>query len=164
MATALKALTAEETARLVGGLAGRDCSVRKLRHLLVGCALGTELPSRRRGETRLYGVLDVALLRLALALEAEGLSPWVTRVVLTYLRDDLVRAWKAAAPLSVAVRGVRGSLEPAPKGRPRWAVAWVPLRDIWRGLDAEVERVAGARETVWMWRPIAARDVPRTTA
>ncbi|MGE0041649.1 MAG: hypothetical protein AB7H88_01505 [Vicinamibacterales bacterium] len=164
MATALKALTAKEVCALVTRLSGRPCSERKLRHLLVACALGTELPARRHGQTRLYGVLDVALLRLAVALEGEGISPWVTRVVLTYLRDDLVRAWRSASPLAVAVRGVQGTLEPVPRGRPRWAVGWVPLREIWRGLEPAVEQVAAARETVWMWKPVSARDVPRTTA
>jgi len=163
MASPLKALTAAEVATLVEELSGRPCTARRVHYLLVTGRLGTELPRRTQGQTRLYGPLDVALVRLALALEADGTSPWLGRVVLTYLRDDLVRAWKSAAPLALAVRGIHASLEPALKARPQWATVWIPLRDIWRGLDGAVEKMCGRRDTVWMWRPVAARDVPRSS-
>jgi hypothetical protein len=132
-------------------------------YLLVGGGIGTECQARKRGGTRLYGVLDVALVRLAMALESEGLSSWTIRVILTYLRNDLVRAWKAAAPLTLSVRGIQASLEPTVRTRPSAATAWIPLREIWRGLETEVQRTSDARDQVWMYRPVPVRSVPRST-
>ncbi|MFP5379996.1 MAG: hypothetical protein ACLGHP_09670 [Vicinamibacteria bacterium] len=164
MAAPLKAITADELAATAAALSGRPCSARRVRYLLVTGGLGTELPRRRQGQTRLFGALDLALVRLALELEKQGASPWLIRVAMTYLRDDLVRAWKSAAPLALALRGIQGSLEPALKARPPWATVWVPLREIWRGLDGEVDKVCGRRDHVWMWRPVPPRDVPRSSA
>jgi hypothetical protein len=129
--------------------------------LLVTGGLGTDARRRTHGQTRLYGILDVAFVRLALRLEQEGVSPWVVRVVLTYLRNDLVRAWKASAAVALAIDGLKGSLEPALKSRPASATTWVPLREIWRGVETEIERACDARETVWMWRRVSVHAVPR---
>ena len=155
-------LTTVEVARLVTQLAGLPCSPRQVRYLLVSGRLGSEVQPRTRGQTRLYDVIDVALMRLALRMEREGVSPAVTRVVLTYLRNELVRAWKAAAPLALALRGVQGSLEPALRSRPAWAVLWIPLREIWHGLDREIQQVCETRSTVWMWRAVPVQAVRRT--
>jgi hypothetical protein len=114
-----------------------------------------------RGQTRLYGTLDVAFVRLALRLQAEGVSPWVARVVLTYLRNDLVRAWKSGAAVALAIRGLKGTLEPALRSRPASISAWVPLREVARGIDTEIQRTRDARETVWMWRKVSVNAVPR---
>ena len=161
MAGSRQWLTVSEAASVAGRLAGQPCSPRQVRHLLVRGGLGTDTGRRTRGETRLYGALDVAFVRLALRLQAEGVSPWVVRVVLTYLRNDLIRAWKASAAVALAINGVRGTLEPALKSRPAMATAWVPLREIFKGIDADIARVCDARETVWMWRRVSVQAVPR---
>jgi hypothetical protein len=153
-------LTVSEAATVASHLAGRPCSPRQVRHLLVRGGLGTDTGKRTRGETRLYGSLDVALVRLALRLQADGVSPWVVRVVLTYLRNDLVRAWKSSAAVALAINGLKGTLEPALKPRPASAAAWVPLRDIFKGIDVEIQRTC-ARDTVWMWRKVSVHAVPR---
>ena len=103
----LKLLTADEVATAVTKLTGRKCSTRRVRHLLVNGGVGTELQPRQRGQTRLYGVLDLAFLRLSLELERQGVSSWVSRVVLTYLRNELVLAWRAGSPVGLAVSGLR---------------------------------------------------------
>ena len=100
----------------------------------------------------------------ALRLQVQGVSPWVVRVVLTYLRNDLVRAWKSSAAVALAINGLKGTLEPAFKPRPASAAAWVPLRDISKGIDAEIQRTCGASHTVWMWRKVSAHAVPRASA
>lgn len=158
-----KLLTAVEAARLTSKLSGRKCSARRVRHLLVLGGLGTELQPRQQGQTRLYGPLDLALLLLAIELEKQGISAWVARVVLTYLRDDLVRAYKSATPVALAVNGVRGRLEPSIKSRPSWAIGWVPLREIWRGLDAEIGAVRATKPTVWMWSEVPCHAVKRSS-
>jgi len=158
-----KLLTANEAAKLVSKLAGRKCTARRVRHLLVQGGLGTELQARRQGQTRLFGALDLAILRLALELDRQGISAWVTRVVLTYLRDDIVRAYKSAAPLALAVNGLRGRLEPALRTKPAAAVAWVPLREIWKGIDQEISGVRDAKPTVWMWAEVPLQEVKRFT-
>lgn len=132
--------------------------------MLVTDRLGTDTARRTHGQTRLYGILDVAFVRLALRLERDGVSPWVARVVLTYLRNDLIRAWKSAAALALAIDGLKGSLEPALRSRPASATVWVPLRDIWRGIEAEIQRACRARDTVWMWRRVSVHAVPRAGA
>jgi len=161
MAGARRWLTVSEAATIASRLAGHPCSPRQVRHLLVRGGLGTDTRKRTRGETRLYGMLDVALVRLALRLQADGVSPWVVRVVLTYCRNDLIRAWKSSAALALAINGLKGTLEPALKPRPAAAAAWVPLRDIATGIEAEIRRVGDARETVWMWRDVSVQAVPR---
>jgi hypothetical protein len=158
-----KLLTAVEAARLVSRLSGRKCSARRLRHLLVQGGLGTELQPRRHGQTRLFGALDLAIVRLALELERQGISAWVGRVVLTYLRDDIVRAFKSAAPVALAVNGLRGRLDPALRSRPSAAVAWVPLREVWKGLEDEIGGVREAKPTVWMWSEVPLHAVKRST-
>ena len=162
MAVIPQLLTATEVAHLTSRLTGRKCSSRQVRYLLVSGRLGTDVQVRSHGQTRLYNVIDVALMRLAIGIVGEGGTPPVARVVLTYLRNDLIRAWKAAAPLALAIRGVQGSLEPALKGRPAWAATWVPLREVWHGLDREVHQVCQKRSTVWMWRKVPVHAVHRT--
>ena len=162
MATS-KVLTAAEAAKAVSRLTGRRCSARRVRHLLVQSGLGTELQPRQRGETRLFGVLDLAFLRLALELERQGISSWVTRVVLTYCRKEIVLAWRAGSSVALAVSGLKGSVEPALRARPGGTVAWVPLREIWRGLDAEIGEVRSAQPHVWMWRDVPVHAVKRST-
>jgi hypothetical protein len=158
-----KVLTTSEVASVCARLTGRRCSPRQVHYLLVGGGLGTDARRRAHGQTRLYGILDVAFVRLALRLQAEGISPMVARVALTYLRNDLVRAWKAGAGLAVAITGVHGSLQPALKAKPVAAVAYVPLLEIWRGLETELQRVCAARAEVWMWRHVPVDAVPRAT-
>ncbi len=158
-----KALTAIEIAQTVSRLTGTEVSVRRVRHLLVVSGLGTELQTRQHGQTRLFGVLDLALVRLAIELERQGISAWVGRVVLTYLRDDLVRAFRASAPVALAIRGVRATLEPALKMKPPNLAAWVPLQDVWRGLDAQVVAIRAGKPTVWMWSEVPAHAVKRST-
>ena len=163
MAGSRQWLTVSEAAKVAGQLAGRPCSPRQVRHLLVGGGLGTDTGHRTRGQTRLYGSLDVTFVRLALRLQAEGVSPWVVRVVLTYLRNDLIRAWKSSAAVALAIRGLQGTLEPALRSRPASTSAWIPLREIAKGVDAEIQRIREARETVWMWRKVSVNAVPRAS-
>jgi hypothetical protein len=70
-------------------------------------AAGKRRAAAHTGTTRLYTPIDVAFVRLALRLAREGVSTTVARVVMTYLRSDLIRAWKAGAPLALAVRDSR---------------------------------------------------------
>jgi hypothetical protein len=157
-------LTVGEVAALCARLTGEACTPRQVRYLLVGCRLGTEPERRRNGQTRLHGAVDVALVRLALRLHAEGVSPWVARVVLTYLRNDVIRAWRAGSAVTLAVTGIQGSLDPSLKPKPAGAVACVSLREMWHGLETELQRVCAARSAVWMWRDVPVHAVPRATA
>ncbi len=159
----LKLLTAVEAARAVSRLTGRPCTPRRLRHLLVHGQLGTELQARQRGQTRLFGVLDLALLRLSIELERQGVSSWVIRVVLTYVRNDIVMAFKSGAPVALAISGLRGTVQPVLKPKPPGTVAWVPLREVWRGIDGEIVQVRSACPTVWMWKAVPPAAVKRST-
>lgn len=157
-------LTAGEVAVLCARLTGQPCSTRQVRYLLVGCSLGSEPDRRPNGQTRLHGGVDVAMVRLALRLRAEGVSPWATRVILTYLRNDIVRVWKTGSAVTLAVAGIQGSLQPSLKAKPARAIACVPLREIWHGLETELQRICNARNSVWMWRDVPVHAVPRATA
>jgi hypothetical protein len=159
-----KLLTAVEAARVVSKVSGRKCTPRRVRLLLVEGGLGTELQRRQQGQTRLFGALDLAILRVALELERQGISAWVGRVVLTYLRDELVRAFKSSAPVALSISGLRGRVEPVVRTKPAAAVAWVPLRDIWKGLENEIAAVRDAKPTVWMWSEVPCHSVKRSTA
>jgi len=112
----------------------------------------------------MYGVIDLALVCLARRLKAAGISPSVARVVLTYRRDDVVRAWKAGANAALVVTGLHGAVVSVAKTMSAKAAAIVPLQDVWRGLDAEVERLTRTRPTVWMWRDVPVHAVPRSVA
>ena len=56
--------------------------------------------------------------------------------------------------MALMIHGVKGSIEPVLRTRPAAATAWVPLREIWNGIETEMQRVAEQRETVWMWRKV----------
>jgi len=161
MTTALsgapRLVTGEEAAALLTRLSGAACSARQVRYLLVTGGLGTDTQVGRRGQTRLFGSFDVALVRTALCLQQEGLSAALARSVLTYLRNDIILAWRSAAAVSVMVHGVKGSLEPTLKGRPAAARAWVPLREVWRGLEPELQRIRAEQPEVWAWKRVPAR-------
>jgi hypothetical protein len=88
----------------------------------------------------------------------------VAKVVLTYLRDDVVRAFKSAAPVALTVSGVRGSLVPALRTPPSAVAAYVPLREIWKGLESEIAVIREAKPTVWMWSEVPCHAVKRSTA
>ena len=162
MAVRPKLLTVAEVAALAARLENRPCSPRQVRYWLVNGRLGNDVQPRTQGQTRLYTPIDVAFVRLALRLAREGVSTTVARVVMTYLRSDLIRAWKAGAPLALAVRDLHGSLEPALKTKPSWAIAWVPLREIWSGLERHIDEACAGRPTVWMWRHVAVHAVQTT--
>lgn len=162
--SASRLLTAVEAAHVLSKLTGRTCTPHRVRRLLVSARLGTELQPRQHGQTRLFGALDLAIVRVVIELDRQGVSAWVSKVVLTYLRDDVVRAFKSAAPVALALNGVRGSIEPALKARPSWAVAWVPLRDAWKGIETEIEGVRGAKPTIWMWSEVPCHAVKRSTS
>lgn len=159
-----KLMTAVEAARAVSRLTGRKCTARRVHHLLVQSQLGTELQARQHGQTRLFGVLDLAIVRLAIELDRQGVSSWVTRVVLTYLRNEIVMAFKSAAPVALAISGLRGSVQPALKAKPPGTVAWVPLREVWKGIEAEIGEVRAAKPTVWMYRNVPLTAVKRSTS
>jgi len=156
-------LTVREVATLASRLSSHPCSERQVRYLLVTSGLGTEAARRARGQTRLFGVVDLALVCLARRLHAEGVSPMVIRTVLTYRRDDVIRAWRAGARVALVVDGVQGWVQPMLKPTPKGAAA-VALPEIWRGLDGEVERVSRGRPRVWMWRDVPVHEVPRSTS
>lgn len=84
--------------------------------------------------------------------------------MLTYLRNELVLAWRSGAPVGLAVSGLRGTVQPVLKSRPPGTVAWVPLREIWRGLEVEIGDVRIAQPNVWMWRDVPVHAVKRSTA
>lgn len=161
MSSAAKYLTVDEAARVLTRVADQACSTRQIHYLLVAGGLGTDVQARKRGQTRLYGPFDLALMLLSLRLRQEGVSASVTRVVLTYLRDDVIRAWRAGSALAVAVNGLRGTLEPALKAPPKGTSAWVPLRAVWHGLEAEIQKVRSSQPNAWMWREIPIHSVPR---
>jgi hypothetical protein len=146
-------LTASEVATVVARLEGEACTARRVRYLLSGLLM-TETASQR-GQTRLYGPVDVALMRLAVRLEAQGVSAWVVRVVLSYGGEEIRAAWRAGATVALAVRGVTGTIEPARLQTPT-AVARVLLRSVTTGNAAAIRRERRTRPMVWMWRPLPA--------
>jgi hypothetical protein len=148
-------LTASEIAAVVTRLEGEACTARRVRYLLSGL-LQTD-SGTQRGHTRLYGPIDLAMMRLAVRLEAQGVSAWVVRVVLSYGGEEIRAAWRAGASLALAVRGVTGTIEPAKLETPTSpAVARVLLRSVTTGNVAAIRRERRTRPMVWMWRPMAA--------
>jgi len=94
----------------------------------------------------------------------QGISAWVARVVLTCLRDDIVRAFKSAAAQSLSVNGIRGRLEPTLRSRPAAAVGWVSLCDVWKELEGEIGLRRDAKPTVWMWAEVPCHAVKHSTS
>ena len=72
-------------------------------------------------------------------------------------------AFKSAAPVALAISGLKGSVLPALKARPPGTVVWVPLRDVWKGIEAEIGEVRTATPTVWMYRDVQLTAVKRST-
>ena len=65
--------------------------------------------------------------------------------------------------LSTGMFRFSGSVLPALKARPSGTVAWVPLRDAWKGIEAEIGEVRTASPTVWMYRNVPLTAVKRST-
>jgi hypothetical protein len=128
-------LTAPHVAAAVVRLEGEPCTARRVRYLLSGVAIRDRAPDRGRGTARGYGAVDVALMRLAVRLEAQGVSAWVVRVVLAYCGDEIRAAWRNGAVGALVVRGVTGAIERVkPDADAPSAMARVPLRSVWTGL------------------------------
>jgi hypothetical protein len=147
-------LTAPEVAAVVARLDGDACTPRRVRYLL-SHRLAVD-GARRKGQTRLYGPVDVALMRLAVRLQAQGLSRWTVRVVLVYSREILRDAWRSRAAVALVVRGVRGTIESAATATPGPADASVPLRPVWVGVERAIRRERLQRPRVWQWRAVPA--------
>lgn len=145
-------LTAPEVATVVTALDGTACTARRVRYLLERPTAAAGLV---RGQTRLYGLAEVALMRLALRLEAQGVSGWVARVVVAYCGDAIRAAWQSGAAVALVVRGVTGTLVPIrDAGRP--AAAVVPLPAVWQGLAQAVRAERRRHPDVWRWRYVNA--------
>jgi hypothetical protein len=145
-------LTAPEVADVVSQLEREPCSVRQVRYLL--SALRRTDPEPQRGHARLYDLDDVALMRLAVRLQTQGISAWVTRVVLAYGADEIRAAWSLGAPVALVVRGVTGFLEPVkPEPHTPAASARVPLRAVWSGVKPAMRSPRRTRP-LWRGRPV----------
>jgi hypothetical protein len=146
-------LTAPEVAAVVTRLDGEASTARRVRYLLSDRLALDGAP--RKGQTRLYRPVDVALMRLAVRLEAQGVSAWVVRVVLAYSGDVIRAAWHARADVALTVRGVRGTIESASTATTP-SVACVPLRPVWNGVERAIRRARHHRPNVWLWRHVPA--------
>jgi hypothetical protein len=156
-------LTAPEVAAVVSRLEDQACSVRRVRYLLSG--LPATDPTAARGEVRLYGPADVALMRLAVRLEARGVSAWVAQEVLAYRADEIRAAWRAGAPAALQVRGVTGSIEMATRDTDTPpGVVRVPLRPVFVGIASAIRRERRARPTIWRWRARATAALAQDSA
>ena len=145
------ALTAPEVAALVSRLEGEPCSVRRVRYLLVGLPATDGAPPR--GEVRLYGPVDVALMRLAMRLEAQNISAWVAQVVLAYGVEAIRAAFRSGEDVALVVRGVIGSIERAkPELDTSPVAARIPLRSVFAGLESAIRRERRARPHIWRWK------------
>jgi hypothetical protein len=147
----------------VSRLEGEACSVRRVRYLLSGLPATDAIQAR--GEVRLYGPVDVALMRLALRLEARDVSAWVVQVVLAYRADEIRAAWRTGAPAALQVRGVTGSLEMATRDTDTPpGVVRVPLRPVFVGIASAIRHERPARPTIWRWRASLATELAESTS
>lgn len=161
-------LTAPEVAAVVTALEGTACTARRVRYLFDGQRGAAGVV---RGQTRLYGLPEVAVMRLVLRLEAQGVSGWVARVVVTYCGDAIGAAWRRGAAAALVVRGVTGTIEPVRDATARPAAACVPLPPVWRGIERAVRAARRRHPDVWRWRQVdpatltgAARKHGRSTS
>jgi DNA-binding transcriptional MerR regulator len=145
------ALTLAEAALLLSRLEKQIVSLDQVRAVLLLDTRRRVVSPLRHGETRLYTSDDVAAVRLVLRLRASGVSPTVARVVVACFRDELSQSWRQS--LALAVSGLRGELLPIHAERPKGTVAWVPLREIWAGIEEAIRGVRKAQPEVWQWKP-----------
>jgi DNA-binding transcriptional MerR regulator len=145
-------VTVAEVAAILTKLLGTAITTAQVRSVLVLDTRGRTMSPRRHGQTRLYSAVDVALVRLVLRLRAEGVSPTVARVVVAHFRELLAQHWTHHDPMAFAVIGMRGLLLYAKQSRPDGAVAWMDLRDVWRGVERAVQAVRQKAPEVWQWK------------
>jgi hypothetical protein len=140
--------------------AAADLTERKLRY--ISAMLG--LTSGRQGATAMLNRLDLAVIRLLIRLEAEGLSQPIARFVTVCLAPEirtLLSAWK---PVSAVVAVQRLDVYPKLR-RPILTSAadaerlgiygvTVPVRDLMAGLTEGIARVRTAQPTVWQWKQV----------
>jgi len=136
----------------------RRISPSQVRSILVLDTTARAMQPRRSGDTRLYSAVDLAIVRLAVRLRAEGVSPTVARVIVATLRESIVEIWAHARPMALAVIGMRGLLLWRGK-QPAAAAACVDLLDVWRGVTHAIQVVRGTDEEVWRWTWKAVADL-----
>lgn len=145
-------VTVAEAAAILAELEGRPVSVAQVRSVLVLDTRGRALAPRVHGQTRVYTAVDLALVRLTFRLRGAGVSPTVARVMVANARDVLAGHWQHDDPMALAVVGLRGLVVYAASRRPDGAVAWVPLRDVWRGIEAAMRARRAVEPQMWQWK------------
>lgn len=145
-------VTVREIAAIVSQMEGRACSYARVRSLLVlGQGGRRTVVPRERGDTRLFTAYDVAIVRAAEQLKRQGVSSAVTRVILATLRQELEAAWRQYRPAALAIIGVRGWL-PHEEASRDGAIAWVPLRPVWAGIEDAIAETREQAPTVVRYR------------
>jgi hypothetical protein len=156
MENSTPAVSMVQAAAILARLERRDVSPSSVRTALVLGPTSRAMQPGQRGKSRLFTAVDLACFRLMLRLRDEGISPVVSRVIVSTLREGLALHWQHNDPMALAVVGMQGLITYASENRPPYAVAWVDLRTVWRGLEHAIAaatperpaRIVAAQEAV----------------
>lgn len=144
-------VTLNEAARILSKLEHRRVTPAQIRAILVRGTTGRALEPRRIGQTRVYSAVDLAMVRLNLRLRAQGVSPLVARVIVANLSSEMIEHLIHGDPMALNIIGMRG-IPAHPNSKELAGVAWVDLRDVWRGVEREIEATRRAQPDVWCWK------------
>ena len=102
------------------------------------------------GGSRLYGVVDIAMLRVWLRLSA--LMPTAARFTFAYLGDGIRLALARRRDLVLVVRGKRAELMTPREAASVEAVVSIPLLDVLKGVQEAIGGVRTHRPELWAGR------------
>jgi DNA-binding transcriptional MerR regulator len=99
-----------------------------------------------QGSTRLYGVRDVALLRLVLRLRERGHVPlWNVKPIIGYLGDELARGLRPGSRKVLVIDGWKARIVSAGEAASDSGDYQVPLGELMRGVAAEIRKMRRGR-------------------
>lgn len=164
----LNRLEAKALSRL-GPDGGRlEITPRKLRYLDTCAVLEAARADNNPTQARLYDAVRVAMLRLFIQLQAEGVGDARARAALVYLADDLRHEFERPSSRRVLfMAGARGQIVPV-SGLREWQKTFpdalcVPLADAMKGTREAIAAIRKREGRMWTGRKFEAASTLAVT-
>jgi hypothetical protein len=126
-----------------------------------GCVVPEVRQTAHRGDSRVYGSTDVALLRLYVKLMHQGASRWVVKACLLGREAELRTAIASRLDAVLVLQGARAALVSAQRV-PANASFAVPVRTVRAGVLEAAKCLRRDHRDIWTsWHRVDAREVER---
>lgn len=156
-----QAFTTAEVAELLKAVEPRSALTPRQFGRLVsdGCFIPEMRQPLKQGDTRLYSLTDVALLRVFLRLIRGVGARWIAKACLLSKESELRDAIASGSDLMLVLEGARPSLVTRSKV-PMTATCTVALADVRSGLVTAARQIRRTHPEIWTgWKHVDAREV-----